>query len=263
MSDPQQPSLARRLAAEAIGTAFLLISIVSTGILAQKLAGGNVAVALLGITTAVGAALAGLIVMFQSISGAHFNPCVTLMVAALGDMKWKDVPAYIAVQIVGGCVGVALSNLMFELPAVVLSTTARTGSGQWLGEFVATFGLFAAIWASARLRPTALPFVVAAYVYAAIWFTSSTCFANPAVTIARALSDTMTGIRPADVPAFVLFQLLGAGAATALFQWLIPPAYAEYLETVVPKEAPQAAVPARSADTGRKRAASGPLEPLG
>lgn len=260
MSETQQPSLGRRLTAEAIGTAFLLISIVATGILAQKLAAGNIAVALLAITTAVGAALAALIVMFQAISGAHFNPLVTLMVAVLGDMKWRDVPPYLLAQIGGGCLGVMVSNLMFDLPAVVLSTTARTGTGQWLGEFVATFGLFAAIWASARLRPAALPLVVAGYVYAAIWFTSSTCFANPAVTIARALTDTLCGIRPADVPAFLAFQLLGAGAATALFQWLIPPAYAEFLERTVPKPTPE---PTAAATTPRKRSASGPLEPHG
>lgn len=260
MSDPQQPSLARRLAAEAIGTAFLLISIVATGILAQKISAGNTGVVLLAITTAVGCALAGLIVMFQSISGAHFNPAVTLMVAALGDMKWRDVPAYIATQIAAGIAGVVVSNLMFDLPAVAFSTTARTGPGQWLGEVVATFGLFAAIWASARLRPTALPFVVAAYVYAAIWFTSSTCFANPAVTIARAFTDTITGIRPTDVPMFILFQLIAAGAATALFQWLIPPAYAEYLEKVVPQPV---AEPAPTPEHPRRRAASGPLEPHG
>jgi glycerol uptake facilitator-like aquaporin len=254
--------LSRRLAAEAVGTAFLLIAIVGSGILAQKLAMGNVAIMVGVVASAAGCALVALIIMFQAISGAHFNPCVTLMVAALGDMKWRDVPGYLVSQIVGGCVGVVVTNLMFDLPAVAFSTTARTGTGQWLGEFVATFGLFAAIWASARLRPAALPGVVAAYVYAAVWFTSSTCFANPAVTIGRAITDTLCGIRPIDVPAFVLCQLLGAGAATALFQWLIPPAYAEYLERVVPQD-PPLVESAPEAASPRKRAASGPLEPHG
>lgn len=261
MSEPQQPSLSRRLAAEAVGTAFLLIAIVGSGILAQKLAMGNTAIMVGAVASAAAGILVALIIMFQSISGAHFNPCVTLMVAALGDMKWRDVPGYLVSQIVGGCLGVVVTNLMFDLPAVALSTSARTGTGQWLGEFVATFGLFAAIWASARLRPAALPGVVAAYVYAAVWFTSSTCFANPAVTIGRALSDTLCGIRPVDVPMFVLFQLLGAGSATALFQWLIPPAYAEYLERVVPHEPIHVEPVAEAAP--RKRAASGPLEPHG
>ncbi|MFN3430821.1 MAG: aquaporin [Candidatus Sericytochromatia bacterium] len=263
MSEAQQPSLARRLAAEAIGTAFLLMAIIGPGIMAARLAPQDGIWALAGIAAAVFTLLAGLIAMFQPISGAHFNPAVTLMVAALGDMKWRDVPAYIATQIAAGAVGVAVTNMMFDLPPVVFSTSARTGTGQWIGEFVATFGLFAAIWASARLRPTALPVVVAGYVFAAVWFTSSTCFANPAVTIGRALSDTAAGIRPVDVAPFILFQLLGAGAATALFQWLIPPAYAEYLERVVPHEAPPAEAAPDAPAPPRQRSASGPLQPHG
>lgn len=262
MSDTQQPSLARRLTAEALGTAILLMAIVGSGILADRLDSGNVAISVGAVAAAAATALAAIIVMFQAISGAHFNPLVTLMVAALKDMKWRDVPGYIAAQLVGGCVGVVICNLMFDLPAVTFATTPRTGPGQWLGEFVATFGLFAAIWASARLRPALLPLVVPVYVYAAVWFTSSTCFANPAVTIGRAISDTLCGIRPTDVPGFLLFQLLGAVAATALFQWLIPPAYADFLERVVPLPTPEPKA-APKATTPQRRSASGPLEPHG
>jgi glycerol uptake facilitator-like aquaporin len=254
------------LTAEALGTGFLLMAIVGSGILADKLDAGNVAVSVGAVAMTAAAALGALIVMFQPISGAHFNPLVTLMVAALKDMKWRDVPGYLVAQIGGGLLGVMVCNLMFDLPAVTLATSARTGTGQWLGEFVATFGLFAAIWASARLRPAVLPVVVPAYVFAAVWFTSSTCFANPAVTIGRAITDTLCGIRPIDVPGFLLFQLLGAAAATALFQWLIPPAYAEFLERVVPPPTPEPAAPptaAAEAATQRKRSASGPLEPHG
>jgi glycerol uptake facilitator-like aquaporin len=251
------PTYARRLAAEALGTAILLMAIVGPGILAMKTSGGNVAMGVMAVAAAVFAVLAGLIAMFAPISGAHFNPAVTLMVAALGDLKWKEAPGYVLAQLVGGSVGVVLTNLMFELPAVTLSTTARTGGGQWLGEFIATFGLFATIWGIARIRPNALPFAVAGYVFGAVWFTSSTCFANPAVTFARALTDTLTGIRPADVPAFVVFQLLGAGAATAFFQWLVPPPMAAFLESVVPEAQATPTEPVT-----RPRAASGPLAPL-
>lgn len=246
-----QPTLSRRLAAEGIGTMFLLISIVGTGILATNLASGNVAIAVLAVTLAVAATLYAIITMFVPISGAHFNPAVTLMVAWLGDLKWREVPAYILAQLAGGTLGVVLSNLMFDLPAIHLSASARTGPGIWLGELVATFGLFVTIWATARLNPKALPMTVAGYVFAAIWFTSSTCFANPAVTFARMFSDTLTGIRPVDVPMFIVMQLVGAVAATGLLHWLIPTQVAEYIERVVPEQ-----------KAARKRAASGPLAPL-
>ena len=256
-AETAQPTYARRLAAEALGTAFLLMAIVGPGILAMKVPGGNVAMAVMAVAAAVFTVLAALIAMFAPISGAHFNPAVTLMVAALGDLKWKEVPGYLAAQVVGGSLGVIITNLMFELPAVTLSTSARTGSGQWIGEVVATFGLFMTIWGVARLRPTALPFAVAGYVFGAIWFTSSTCFANPAVTIARAFTDTLTGIRPADVLPFIACQLAGAAAATAFFQWLVPTQVVEYIERVVPE------AHHRPADEGtRPRTASGPLTPL-
>ncbi len=255
-AETAQPTYCRRLAAEALGTAILLMAIVGPGILAMK-TGGNVAMGVMAVAAAVFAVLAGLIAMFAPISGAHFNPAVTLMVAALGDLKWKEAPGYVAAQLVGGCLGVIITNLMFELPAVTLSTSVRTGPGQWLGEFVATFGLFATIWGIARIRPNALPLAVAGYVFGAVWFTSSTCFANPAVTAARALTDTLTGIRPVDVLPFIACQLVGAAAATAFFQWLIPPQVAEYLERVVPESKPVPAEPVT-----RRRTASGPLAPL-
>lgn len=256
-TESAQPTYGRRLAAEALGTAFLLMAIVGPGILAMKTSGNNVAMGVMAVAAAVFAVLAALIAMFAPISGAHFNPAVTLMVAALGDLKWKEVPGYVAAQLVGGGLGVVITNLMFELPAVTLSTTARTGGGQWLGEFVATFGLFMTIWGIARLRPAALPFAVAGYVFGAVWFTSSTCFANPAVTAARALTDTLTGIRPVDVLPFVASQLAGAAAATAFFQWLVPTQVAEYIERVVPESRPEPAEPIT-----RRRMASGPLAPL-
>lgn len=256
MANPH-PTLARRLAAEALGTCFLLIAVVGTGILSQKLAMGNIALCVLSVGAAAGAALYALITMFVPISGAQFNPAVTLMVAALGDLKWREVPAYILAQLAGGTLGVVLCNLMFELPAIQISATARTGPGQWLGELVATFGLFATIWATARLKPQALPATVGLYVFSAVWFTSSTCFANPAVTVARMFSDTLCGIRPADVPAFIACQLVAAAGATALFQWLIPTEVAEYLESVVPAEPAPAEHPAP-----RPRMASGPLAPI-
>lgn len=250
------PSYSRRLVAEALGTAILLMAIVGPGILGMKTSGGSVAWGVMAVAAAVFATLAALITIFMSISGAHFNPCVTLMVAALGDLKWKEAPGYIAAQFLGGAVGVVLTNLMFELPAITLSTSVRTGGGQWLGEVIATFGLFAVIWGTARLKPEALPISVAGYVFGAVWFTSSTCFANPAVTAARALTDTLTGIRPVDVLPFMACQLLGAGLATALFQWLIPAPVAAFVESVVPPAATEATT------VHRPRTASGPLGPL-
>lgn len=257
MAEATQPTYARRLAAEALGTAVLLMSIVGPGILAMKTSGNNVAMGVMAVAAAVFAVLAGLIAIFAPISGAHFNPAVTLMVTALGDLKWREAPGYIVAQLLGGSLGVILTNLMFDLPAITYSTTARTGGGQWLGEVIATFGLFMTIWGTARLRPDVIAFTVPAYVFGAVWFTSSTCFANPAVTFARSLTDTLTGIRPQDVLPFVAFQLLGAGLATAFFQWLVPVQVAEYIERVVP-EAPH--TPAEPIT--KRRTASGPLAPL-
>ena len=212
----------RRLAAEGIGTALLLATVVGSGIMGERLSGGNVAIALLANTLATGAALVALILTFGPISGAHFNPAVTIADASQGGIAWKHVPGYVMAQVVGAIVGVGFADLMFELPAFSLSRHVRSGPSQWLSEFVATFGLLSVIWGCARLRSAAVPFAVAAYITAAYWFTASTSFANPAVTLARSLTDTFAGIRPLDVPGFAVAQLLGAMAATALFRWLVP-----------------------------------------
>ena len=215
-------NLSRRLVAEAVGTAFLLAAVVGSGIMGERLAGGNVAVALLANTLSTGAALVALILTFGSISGAHFNPAVTLAEASQGGLAWGDVPPYIVAQVAGAFGGVAAAHVMFETPLFIASRHARAGPAQVFSEFVATFGLLAVISGCARLRSSAVPFAVAAYITAAYWFTASTSFANPAVTLARSATDTFAGIRPADAPAFILAQLLGAGSATALFCWLTP-----------------------------------------
>ena len=220
MSD--RPTLGRRLAAEAVGTAFLLAAVVGSGIMGERLAGGNVAVALLANTMATGAALVALILTFGPVSGAHFNPAVTLADAVQGGIAWLEVGPYIGAQVVGAFAGVGAAHLMFELPLFFASRHARSGPAQAFSEFVATFGLLAVIWGCARARSTAVPFAVAAYITAAYWFTASTSFANPAVTLARSATDTFAGIRPADAPVFIVAQLLGAGAATGLFRWLAP-----------------------------------------
>ena len=218
----ERPDLARRLAAEAVGTALLLATVIRSGIMGERLAGGNVAVALPANTLATGAALVALILTFGPISGAHFNPAVTLADASQGGLPWSDVPPYVAVQVAGAFAGAAAAHTMFELPLFFASRHVRQGRAQMFSEFVATFGLLAVIWGCARLRSAAVPFAVAAYITAAYWFTASTSFANPAVTLARAASDTFAGIRPADVPGFIVAQLVGASAATLLFRWLVP-----------------------------------------
>jgi glycerol uptake facilitator-like aquaporin len=216
-------SLLHRVAAEAVGTAMLLAAVVGSGIMGERLAGGNLAIALLANTIATGAALVALILTFGPISGAHFNPAVTLADASQGGLAWRDVPAYIGAQIVGAFVGVACANVMFELPVFFASRHQRAGLAQLFSEFVATFGLLAVIWGCARRQRTSVvPFAVAAYITAAYWFTASTSFANPAVTLARSMSDTFAGIRPMDVPGFIAAQLAGALAATMLFRWLVP-----------------------------------------
>ena len=215
-------NLSRRLVAEAVGTAFLLAAVVGSGIMGERLAGGNVAVALLANTLSTGAALVALILTFGSISGAHFNPAVTLAEASQGGLAWGDVPPYIVAQVAGAFGGVAAAHVMFETPLFIASRHARAGPAQVFSEFVATFGLLAVISGCTRLRSSAVPFAVAAYITAAYWFTASTSFANPAVTLARSATDTFAGIRPADAPAFIVAQLLGAGSATALFCWLTP-----------------------------------------
>ena len=216
-------SLARRLVAEAVGTALLLATVVGSGIMAERLAGGNVALALLANTLATGAALVALILTFGSVSGAHFNPAVTLADASQGGLPWTMVPGYLAAQVVGALAGVAAAHVMFELPLFFASQKVRAGGAQLFSEFVATFGLLAVVWGCGRLRAPAIPYAVGGYITAAYWFTASTSFANPAVTIARSASDTFAGIRPADAPGFIVAQLVGAAAATALFAWLVPP----------------------------------------
>lgn len=214
--------MARRAVAEALGTAFLLAAVVGSGIMGERLAGGNVAIALLANTLATGAALVALILTFGPISGAHLNPAVTLADASQGGLPWREVPVYIAAQIAGAFAGVAVAHLMFGEPVFFASRHVRAGGAQLFSEFVATFGLLSIIWGCARLRSSAVPFAVGAYISAAYWFTSSTSFANPAVTLARAASDTFAGIRPADAPGFIVAQFAGAVAATVLFRWLVP-----------------------------------------
>jgi len=213
----------RRIAGEFFGALGLLSAVVGSGIMAERLAGGNMAIALLANTLATGAALVALILTFGPVSGAHFNPAVTLSAAINGEITWSEMALYTVAQIAGAFLGVGLANLMFDLPVFFASTKVRTGFSQWLGEFVATFGLIAVIHGcSRRQRTVVVPFAVAAYITAAYWFTSSTSFANPAVTIARSLSDTFAGIRPVDIPGFIAAQLTGMFAATILFRWLVP-----------------------------------------
>ncbi|HMJ12306.1 MAG TPA: MIP/aquaporin family protein [Polyangiaceae bacterium] len=214
--------LPRRAVAEALGTAFLLAVVIGSGIMGERLANGNIAIALLANTLATGAGLVALILTFGSISGAHFNPVVSLADATRGGLAWREVPVYILAQVVGAFFGVAVAHVMFGEPLFFASTHVRAGAPQIVSEFVATFGLLATIWGSGRARPSAVPFAVGAYITAAYWFTSSTSFANPAVTLARAASNTFAGIRPADALGFVVAQVLGAAAGTFTLAWLIP-----------------------------------------
>ncbi len=216
----QNFDLARRLAAEAIGTAMLLATVVGSGIMGERLAGGNDAIALLGNTAATGAILMVLILIFGPVSGAHFNPAVTLSFAFRRDIGPRDATLYVAVQIPAAIAGVIVAHLMFAEQAVMVSTNPRTLPGHWLGECIATFGLVATIFGCLRARPAAVPYAVGLFITAGYWFTSSTSFANPAVTIARALTDTFSGIAPGGVPAFVLAQIAGACLATAFLSWL-------------------------------------------
>jgi glycerol uptake facilitator-like aquaporin len=215
--------LARRVVSEAVGTALLLAAVVGSGIMGERLSGGNVAIALLANTLSTAATLVALILTFGPISGAHFNPAVTLADAWQRGIAWKEVPAYVAAQILGAFVGVASAHVMFgESSLFSTSQHIRSGGSQFFSEFVATFGLLAVIWGCARLRSSAVPFAVGAYIAGAYWFTASTSFANPAVTLARSFTNTFAGIRPVDTPAFIAAQLIGAAAATSLFAWLIP-----------------------------------------
>lgn len=218
---PTEIPICRRVVTEIIGTAFLLIAITGSGILGERLADGNVAIALLANALASGATLFALIQWFAPISGAHFNPLVTLIMVWRGDVTRYDALAYMAAQVTGGIIGVGLANLMFDLPLYSLSQHIRSGPSQLLSEFVATFGLIGAVWTCSMLRPNLLAGVVATYIGGAFWFTASS-FANPAVTIARSLTDTFSGIRPFDVPGFIGAQLIGALAAMTIFKWLLP-----------------------------------------
>jgi len=198
----------------------LLAAVVGSGIMGERLSGGNVAIALLANTLATGAALVALILTFEGVSGAQFNPAVSLAAAWQGGLPWREAPVYVLAQILGAFAGVVTAHLMFGLPVFSASRHVRTGSAQMFSEFIATFGLLMVIWGCVRVRPQAVAFAVAAYITAAYWFTSSTSFANPAVTLARSLSDTFVGIRPADTAGFIIAQLAGAAAATIIFRWL-------------------------------------------
>ena len=226
--------LRAKLTAEFLGTAFLVAAVIGSGIMGERLAGGNVAIALLANTIATGAALVALILTFGPISGAHLNPAVTLADAMEHGIPWPEAGAYMLVQCAGGVGGAIIAHLMFGLRWYSFSSHARHGWPLVLSEFVATFGLLSVIWGCSRLGSRAVPFAVASYITSAYWFTASTSFANPAVTIARALSDTFAGIRPSDVPLFIVAQLSGALAATFLFRWLVPslPLHAD--EVLVP-----------------------------
>ena len=229
-------TLARRVTAESVGTALLLAAVVGSGIMGDRLSGGNTAIALLANTIATGAALVAIICAFGPVSGAHLNPAVTLADAMLGGLPWRDVIPYVAAQVAGAMVGVAVADAMFDLPLFAWSVRVRSGWSQGLSEAIATFGLLSVIFGTVRTRPDAVPFAVGAYITAAYWFTASTSFANPAVTLARSATDTFAGIRFADVPLFVAAQVVGAIAATALFRWIaaLPPSAAA--DVVVPHE---------------------------
>ena len=214
------PPLAQRLAAEALGTAFLLATVIGSGIMGQRLSGGNLALALLGNTLPTGAILVVLILIFGPVSGAHFNPAVSAAFALRRQLPWAEAMAYVAVQIAGALIGVWAAHLMFELPLWQISTTARSSTGQWAAELIATFGLLLTIFGCVARAPGAVAYAVGLYITAAYWFTASTSFANPAVTLARSLSDTFAGIAPGNVLAFIAAQLTGAAAATILSGWL-------------------------------------------
>ena len=216
--------LGQRVVAEALGSGLLFATVIGSGVMAERLAGGNVAVALLANTFATVAALIALILMLGPVSGAQFNPAVTLMLAWRGDLPWRDVLPYVAAQVAGGVAGAVAAHVMFELPLLSLSGHARGGAAQGFSEFVATFGLIGTIWAVSRTKAEAVPYAVAGWIGAAYWFTASTSFANPAITIARALSDTFAGIAPADAPGFIVAQLAGMAAAVLVFRWLYPAA---------------------------------------
>jgi glycerol uptake facilitator-like aquaporin len=230
-------NLRSRVVAEFLGTAFLVAAVVGSGIMAERLAAGNAALALLANTIATGAALVALILTFGPISGAHLNPVVSLADAMEGGLAWSETLPYVGAQIFGGISGTIAAHCMFGLPLLSLSRHIRGGPAQFLSEFIATFGLLSVIWGCSRSRSRVVPFAVASYVTAAYWFTASTSFANPAVTIARCLTDSFAGIRPNDVPVFVIAELAGGIAATILFRWLAPGLRSTAKDVVVPHRA--------------------------
>jgi glycerol uptake facilitator-like aquaporin len=230
-------NLRARIVAEFLGTAFLVAAVVGSGIMAERLSAGNLALALLANTLATGAALVALILTFGPISGAHLNPVVSLADAMEGGLAWSETLPYLAAQIFGGVCGTLAAHARFGLPPVSLSRHIRGGPAQFLSELIATFGLLSVIWGCSRSRSSIAPFAVGSYITAAYWFTSSTSFANPAVSIARCLSDTFAGIRPGDVPLFVVAQFAGGIAATILFRWLRPSLPSEAKDVVVPRGA--------------------------
>ena len=221
-------TLARRSVAEAVGTSLLLATVIGSGIMGERLADGNVAIALLANTIATGAALVALILTFGPISGAHFNPAVTIADAFHGGIAWRDVWAYLVAQILGAFAGVATAHLMFSESVFFVSHHVRAGGAQVFSEFIATFGLLSVIRGVSRSKSEVVPFAVGAYITAAYWFTASTSFANPAVTLARTMSDTFAGIRPVDAPGFIIAQLIGAATATVLFGWLLPSSWGRF-----------------------------------
>lgn len=232
-------SLARHAVAEFVGTAFLVAAVVGSGIMAERLAGGNLAIALLANTIATGAALVALILALGPISGAHLNPVVSLCDAIGRGISWREAAAYIPAQVFGGILGTVAANAMFSLPLISISRHARSGSAQLLSESVATFGLLAVIWGCSRFRSPFVSFAVGGYITAAYWFTASTSFANPAVTIARCLSNTFAGIRPVDAPWFICAQVLGGLSATAVFRWLVPDFEIRAREILLPHDLEQ------------------------
>jgi glycerol uptake facilitator-like aquaporin len=227
-------NLRARITAEFLGTALLVAAVVGSGIMADRLSAGNTAIALLANTIATGAALVALILTFGPISGAHLNPVVSVADALEGGMPWSETLPYIVAQLTGGLGGTVLAHAMFGLPLLSLSGHVRSGPAQFLSECVAAFGLLSVIWGCSRSRSNTVPFAVGSYITAAYWFTASTSFANPAVTIARSLTDTFAGIRPVDVPLFVVAQFIGGLGATFLFRWLLPTLPSSAKEIVLP-----------------------------
>jgi glycerol uptake facilitator-like aquaporin len=229
-------TLGARIAAEFLGTGFLVASVLGSGIMAERLAGGNAALALLANTIATGAALVALILTFAPISGAHLNPIVSLADAIEGGLSWVEAGWYMGAQFLGGIGGTLVAHAMFGLPLIAFARHVRGGAAESFSEFVATFGLLCVIWGCSRSRSETVPFAVGAYITAAYWFTASTSFANPAVTVARSLSDTFAGIRPADVPLFVIAQIAGGMAATLVFRRMVPGSLLRPQDVVVPHE---------------------------